>query len=118
MNIQDELDKLGAALVAKGFPNGKAEAWLSSYLDEPRTLCLSQKKPTDVLDVVVYWAKGATFADKVADAAAWIEKTPDPKTRARAEFASWLEKAIKDGVASGMPDDAMGPLWAALEALA
>lgn len=87
--LEYELLKLGSHMVSRGFEMPRAIALIYSGGDTG--LLLESIKGGDTIRTVDHHAKGATLAEKLADAMAWIERQP---SRTQADAREKVAAAI------------------------
>jgi hypothetical protein len=114
--LQAAINDLAKRVEEKGFALPGAYSMIRANGSEGVALQAKDDK-YEHIQSSIYHAKGDTLAEKLADAAAWIEAQPDPDTRHLHDFMSALGRVIDNGRALGIDVPYLSPLEATMKAL-
>ncbi len=114
--LQSALDDLAKRVETKGYALPGAYCIINSH-GEPNVALQAKDEQYENIASTIYHADGDTLDLKLADAADWISRQPDPVARDMQTFMRALGGVIDKGRALGVDVDFLNPLTETMKRL-
>ena len=117
--MQEQVNRLSAAMVAKGLRDPRAEFKIKS--NEAPCILLAWKPFSNRTDGYVHdkyeWVRGETDGERLAKAEAFLDALPSADQHYKQEFLQALGNVIDLGRERGIEADLLNPLVASMKKL-
>jgi hypothetical protein len=115
--IQENVNRLSDAMIAKGLKKPRAQFELGSHVEPHVLLIYEPYKKSPYGSDKYEWFRGGTVGETLAKASASIEALPDAEETKFKEFMSALGGVIDLGKENGIEVEHLNPLMATMKRL-
>lgn len=115
--IQEQIDRLSDAMIAKGLRNPRVQFQLDSHKHPSLFVKWEKPKKASWESDIYEWFNGGTIGEMLAKAAAFIEAMPSSAETKFNEFVGELGRVIDLGKENGIEVEYLNPLLATMKTL-